>query len=117
MVWYFSLSGNGPSWGKAVLDIALAYGFLQLARRSMFALPLFVIHLALVVFYFVTTIFGIEPWWIVVFVNRVFEMCLFYVGGAGIARIIYRWRVTKNLPHDANGHNFVIDDSMQMPGA
>jgi len=85
--WYHLFAGTGVTWGYAVIDAAVAAVFWRQARKSLFALPLFYVHLADVALYFLTTVFDVKEWWLFAVANRLFEAEIFYVAACALFRI------------------------------
>ena len=77
---YVFFAKSGMSWGLAIIDGALAFYFFTQSRNRWFPLPLFFVHVLLLLYHLVISVCGALHWsWIAFVVNRAFELTLLYV--------------------------------------
>jgi len=88
LAWYWVAGRHGPSWGYAVIDLALAVYFWRASKGRWFPVPLFYIHASFIVYYIYATLIAAPPWWVIMFVNRLFELAVAYVIGCSVYRIV-----------------------------
>ena len=89
--WIF-FDGAMRSVAYGGLDFALAVVFYRMSRRRWFPVPLFFLHGALVVYHAYAIWFDVRYFWIAMFLNRAFEIALFYVIGCAAYRLHARRR-------------------------
>lgn|GEM_PF-2837535 len=91
--WLFSLQfwilleGDALTFAYLLVDIALACAFYLLSRGSWFPAPLFFLHAVIVVFHFYILAIDQSPFWMLVFLNRTFDMALIYIAACALFRI------------------------------
>lgn len=78
---------------RAVLvlqDAVLAYVFFQMSRGRWFPVALFAIHVLMLAHNLMVAVLGVPDGLISLFLNRLFELALVYVGGCALYRIRVR---------------------------
>lgn len=87
--WRF-LDGAELRFAFALQDATLAYIFFQMSRGRWFPVALFIIHVVMLIHHLAVVIFDVPVSMIGLFLNRLFELALVYVGGCALYRIRVR---------------------------
>jgi hypothetical protein len=91
--WAFTLQlwmiAQGPAlaFSFAAVDGATALAMYRMAERRWFPAPLVFVHGFLAVYHLYTAFIGPDKYWVVVALNRVFDVEIIYVAGCGLYRI------------------------------
>lgn len=103
MISYWTTARFGLVSGNAIIDAALAIYFWERSRGRWFPVPLFYIHVVLLIYAVYASVLGLNAWfWIAAFVNRLFDLALLYVAGCAI----YRIRVLRRRAGGTAGRRF-----------
>ncbi len=81
------MSGPAQNISFAIVDFMLACAFFEMSRKQWFPVPLFAMHALLVVHNLSTTFMGLDFVWFAIFINRAFELAVFYVIACAVYRI------------------------------
>ncbi len=99
--WRF-LDGPELRFSYVLIDATLAVMFLQMSRGRWFPVALFVIHFIMLAHHLIIAVLGVPDSFIGLFLNRLFELALVYVGGCALYRI--RVRRTGTVAEKARRH-------------
>lgn len=86
IAWRF-LDGAQLHVALVMQDATLAYVFFQMSRGRWFPVALFAIHVVMLAHNVFIAAFGVPDAFVGLFLNRLFELALVYVGGCAVYRI------------------------------
>lgn len=79
--------GTALALSYAAIDTATAYVLFQMSERRWFPAPLVFLHGFLAIYHLYTVFIGPEGYWVVLMLNRLFDIEILYVAGCGLYRI------------------------------
>lgn len=89
LAWRF-LDGAQLHLALVLQDATLAYLFFRMSRGRWFPVALFAIHVLMLAHNLFVAAFGVPDIFVSMFLNRLFELALVYVGGCALYRIRVR---------------------------
>lgn len=91
--WIYSLQfwllfeGDHLTLSYIALDLAMAAAFFLMSRGRWFPAPLFFLHIIMLLFHLYSLAIAQSPFWMLVFLNRAYDLALLYVVVCAVFRI------------------------------
>lgn len=96
--WYFALADNGWTWGYALICVIEAGLIAACCQSRYIHLPLLLLMSCSLAVHVLNAVIALDHWWSAFWMNRLFDLSLFYIAACAIFRLRKARRRKKGAP-------------------